>query len=268
VQAVVLIPAFDRPEMVWVCLDHLAACPEAREVEIRVCIDGRRGSAPLEEYYAVLDRFPRLAVGLMRTPSHTFSGNSYNVLNAYAEAYFDGFDWMYLVEDDVLVRPEFFTWHQHVHTCGQPAAASIGVSDPGHGAFASLGVCLPRSTVELVLPHVTSDYFAAMRDYCRWHFRKSPFDCEQDGLWARLLAGKRVAWAHPPVASHVGWYGYHRLSQRRPEGTLQERYDDVRAVIANPRLLARERGDHGDVSVAVLPNEGGFILTTVPGGAV
>jgi hypothetical protein len=30
----VLIPAFDRPEMVWLCLDHLAACPEARAVEI------------------------------------------------------------------------------------------------------------------------------------------------------------------------------------------------------------------------------------------
>jgi hypothetical protein len=266
VQAVVLIPAFDRPEMVWLCLDYLAECPEVRDVEIRVCIDGRRGSAPIEEYCAVLSRFPALAVGLWRTPVHTYRGNSYNVLTAYADAYYDGFDWVYLIEDDVLVRPEFFTWHQHAHACGMPAA-SIGVSDPGHGAFASLGVCLPRATVGLVLPHVTSDYFASMRDYCRWHFPPSPFDCEQDGLWARLLAGRRVAWAHPPVASHVGWYGYHRVAQRRPEGTLQQRYDDVRAVLADSRALRRESHDRTDVSVAVLPNEGGVILSTVPGRA-
>jgi hypothetical protein len=250
VQAVVLIPAFDRPEMVWLCLDHLAECPEVR--------------APLEEFRTVVERFPRLAVGLNRTPVHTYPGNSYNVLTAYTEAYADGFAWIYLIEDDVLVRPEFFTWHAHVHATVGPSA-SLGVSDPGHGAFASLGVCLPHHTVELVLPHVTSEYFAGMREYCRWTFPESPFDCEQDGLWARLLAGRQVAWARPPIVSHVGWYGYHRGGQRRPLGTLQQRYEEVRGIIADPRLLAKVRGDVHDVSLALLPNEGGFTVSTVPG---
>ena len=75
-----------------------------------------------------------------------------------------------------------------------------------------------------------------------------------------------MVWASPPIVSHVGWYGYHRGAQRRPLGTLQQRYDEVRGILADPRLLARVRGEVTDVSLALLPNEGGYTVSTVPEG--
>lgn len=261
-----LIPAFDRPEMVWLCLDHLAACPEAREVEVRVCVDGRAGHAPIDEFVYVVAQHPTLTATIHVGPSHRYHGNSFNVLRSFQAAVTGGFDWIYLVEDDVLVRPEFFQWHQRFQreyaVC---LAATIGVADPGHGAYASLGVCLDRGVTNTIAAHGHAAYFSDMRGYCRRTFPASPFDCEQDGLIARVLAGCTVVWADPPVCSHVGWYGYHRTQGARPRGTLAERYAQVRATVA----LGLTAAAHGakDVALATTPNTGTYTLSTVPGGA-
>lgn len=260
-QAVVLVPAFDRPEMVWCCLDHLAKCPEIGGVEVRVYIDQKPGRASLEDFGTVHAAHPR--VTFRSSPRHTYRGNSYNTLLAFREAYNDGFDVCYLVEDDVMVSPEFFAWHQRVQEIG--VAASVGVPDPGHGAYASLGVCLPRRTVADVLEHAGRPYFEDMRGYCRRAFPPSPFDYEQDGLIARVLAGRHVAWATPPVVSHVGWYGYHRKQGERPTGTLAERYRKVRDVMADPVQLAVASGGRGDVTIALATNHGTSTVSTVPG---
>lgn len=258
--SVVIVPTFDRPEMLWLCLEHITACPAARNYDVRVQVDMRDGHAPLPELAAVQDHF---GVDLHFTPAHAHHGNSFNLLTAYRRAYEDHaeFDRVFLVEDDVLVSPDFFAWHDLVHRYAQPAA-SIGVRNPGHGAYASLGVCLPRKTVERVLDHAVLAYFRDMRGYCRFAFPPSQFDCEQDGLIARVLAGRTVAWADPPVCSHVGWYGYHRKKAQRPTGTLEERVAQVRSALA-----ANLPGTAADVSLASEPNTGTYTLTTVPGAA-
>lgn len=264
--AVVIVPTFDRPEMLWLCLEHIAACPEAKHQDVRVCVDRRNSiAAPLTELAQLQDRYSALNVSLRFTPRHTHHGNSFNVLTALRQAYADDaeFDRFFLVEDDVLVSPEFFRWHNRVE-CQESPAASIGVRDPGHGAYASLGVCLPRTTVAAILEHAVLAYFRDMRGYCRFAFPPSPFDCEQDGLIARVLAGQRVAWADPPVCSHVGWYGYHRTKTRRPTGTLEERVAQVKAAITDPRALAALAG-RPDVTLATETNAGTYTLSTVPG---
>jgi hypothetical protein len=262
VQAVVLIPAFDRPEMVWLCLDHLAQCPEVRDVEIRVCIDRRADHAPLSEFARVVEAHADLDIELRFTPPHAHPGNSFNVLSSCRDAWRAGFGRIYLVEDDVMVSPEFFAWHERVHAEAQPSA-SVGIANPGHGAYASLGVCLPAWAVGEIMEHAVRAYFRNMRGYCQFAFPPSPFDCEQDGLIARVLAGCVVAWADPPIVSHVGWYGYHRRQTRRPTGTLEERYGYVRQKVDDglPGNVA------ADVFLANTPNSGTYTLSTVPGGA-
>lgn len=251
--------------MLWLCLDHLAQARESldEDVDIRVQVDLREGHAPLSEFAALQDVHQGLDVELRFTAPHRHRGNSFNLLMAYRAALADDneYERFYLVEDDVVVSPEFYAWHQRVHREVPHVAASVGVTDPGHGAYASLGVCLPRNTLVDILDHAVLAYFRDMRGYCRFAFPPSQFDCEQDGLIARVLAGRTVAWANPPVCSHVGWYGYHRTKTERPTGTLEERYRKVREAVDSGLP-----GTAADVSIATTPNCGTYTLSTVPGG--
>lgn len=265
-QAVVLIPTYDRPELLVLCLDALAKCAQPRDVDIRVYVDRRLGHADLRDISQACERHPGLGIVQRISETHGYRGNSYNVLRAYADALHEGYDWIYLIEDDILVSPEFFAWHQSVHR-RVTVAASMGVSDPGHGAYASLGVCLPAATVARIVRHGTKAYLRDMRAYCAQRFPPSGFGHEQDGLIARILAGQQVAWAAPPVVSHVGWYGYHRRDTVRPQGTLDTRVAHVRAVTANAERLRRVSHDSPHITLATAPNLGTYTVSTVPGVA-
>ena len=225
-QDVVILPTYDRPELLWLCLEYLSA---AAAPPIRLYVDAHHGQAspPYEEIRAVVAKFPRLAITLcLRTP-HPYHGNSYNLLMAYKDVYQHlSVAHVFLVEDDVMVQPTFFDWHREQHRHRQ-WGCSIAGRDPGHGAYSSVGVCFRRERLASILPHCRPEYFQAMRQYCQQHFPPSPFDCEQDGLWARVLKGTPVVWADVPLAQHVGWYGYHRRHVSRPVGPLEARYAHV-----------------------------------------
>lgn len=264
----IVIPAYDRPEMVWHCLDALACTEEAWTLPIQVWIDGR-GDAPVQAFDSVVGRHALGGkVDVRVTAGHSYPGNSYTVLMALKHFYAcEGGSHVYLVEDDVLVSPEFFRWHAQVRTEQPSLAAVMGVPDPGHGAYASLGVCLPYRAIALALPHIRHAYFSDVRGYCLRTFPPSRFDCEQDGLWARVLAGQTVAWASPAVVSHVGWYGYHRRTTARPTGTVRERYEAVAALLADGAALAAVAGGRDDVILATTRNRGTYTLSVVPGAA-
>jgi hypothetical protein len=267
VQGVVIVPTFDRPEMLWLCLQHIAACPEASRLAVAVQLDGRDGAAADEVAAVVQAMDLRLSLQIWTTKRHTYPGNSYNVIQGYRRAAAVGYKRVFMVEDDVLVAPEFFAWHEQVHAMNR-LAASIGVANPGHGAYASLGVRLTEQTIGRILAFGDNDaYYSDMRGYCRKFFPSSQFDCEQDGLIARLLAGQSVAWADPPVCSHVGWYGYHRTRTTRPTGTLEERRQQVVEIAADPTILEAYARLRTDVRITTERNVGTYTLSTVPGAA-
>jgi hypothetical protein len=245
---VVIIPTYDRPEMLWLCLEYLAKSPQSSEVQIRVYVDAHIGhSRPnKEEIEMVLGKFPQLSLQVGYRVAHQFPGNSYNLLMAYKDAFETEAEFVFLIEDDVLISPTFFVWHWTQHAI-QALSCSIGVQNPGHGAYASLGVCFRRTVLKLLMPHCRAGYFQNVRLYCRSVFPPSPFDCEQDGLIARVLRGHQVQWADDPVAQHVGWYGYHRPRSIRPEGTLIERYEQVKTALSNNGILQSVMRDFGDI---------------------
>jgi hypothetical protein len=54
---------------------------------------------------------------------------------------------------------------------------------------------------------------------------------------------KEAVFASTPKCAHIGWYGYHRENCPRPAGSLQERYEIVKAVAENPeKMKAFSRG--------------------------
>jgi len=248
-QDVVIIPTYDRPELLWLCLDYLSKCPDSVHVPIRIYVDAHIGQPPppREDITAVVEKFPTLSIQVAYRASHPYPGNSHNVLMAYKDAYESEASYVFLVEDDVLIHPQFFTWHRYVQNGSKAIGCSIAVTNPGHGAYASLGVCFKRERLQLVMPHCKAAYFQDMRGYCRAHFPPSRFDCEQDGLFARVLAGHPVVWAGTPYAQHVGWYGYHRPRSVRPQGTLEDRYFQVKQALRTTQSIRKVSRDFRDI---------------------
>ena len=193
---------------------------------------------------------------------HQFPGNSFNVLMAYRDAYHQTeSEYVYLVEDDVMVHPLFFAWHQTQHENYPDIGCSIAVmKEPQHGHYASLGVCFRRETLRLILPHCRVAYFQNVRAYCRTRFPPLQSDCEQDGLFCRLLIRHRVVWASTPLAQHVGWYGYHRKRSVRPLGTLDDRYAQVKHTLANSEILQEHVKDFWDIKPLQLTAPSGTVV--------
>jgi len=249
VQDLVIIPTYERPEMLWLCLEHLAGSPDHHTVQIQVYVDNHIGQAPppVQEIVEVVQKFRQLDIRVKARQPHQFHGNSLNVMMAYKDAYETDAKLVFLIEDDVLIHPQFFAWHRQQHE--QKIGCSIGVvREKQHGPYASLGVCFRRETLKLLVPHCRVEYFQNLRGYCRKYWPPSlPWDCEQDGLWCRLLIGHHIVWSPTPMAQHVGWYGYHRKKSIKPHGTLEQRFAQVQEVLTNAAVLRVWQKDFGDV---------------------
>ena len=253
---ILIIPTFRRPEMLFLCLEHVAACAESKDdLDIWVCVDEHQGqSANVALVRRVTEKFPGLRITIKQRTPHKYPGNSYNILTAYKEAFNTTAEYVLLVEDDVLIAPDFFRWHYAVQkqsdwfcsiavknlrwkdapTHADPSAYYSTTND-----YASLGVCFRRDKLAPIVAHANHGYFADMAGYLAKHFPPSKEFTEQDGLIQRVLAQVKGLTVFPtvPRAQHVGWYGYHRGTGVRPDGTLEERVRQVRLVLNNPEHL-------------------------------
>lgn len=264
---ILIIPTFSRPELLWLCLDHIAACHEAHDLAIRVCLDAHRNreGATAVEVLSVLAKFPQLTCVLTQRPRHDYIGNSYNVMTAYREAYESDAKFVFMVEDDILVAPDFFAWHYAVQKASR-CFCSIGAINQRRAApaddgsdywlsaqdYASWAVCFRRTELSPVIVHALPEYFSNMERYLQKHLSGHGFDgeyCEQDGLIIRIMGAlKEVsAWPFRARAQHIGWYGYHRLRSHRPQGTLESRYMEVKAILNDPARLAAAVKDFHDI---------------------
>ena len=153
---IVLVTTYNRPDYLRLCLEYLSRAAGIENKEIRICID--RGRSLLREFYEVINDFrPALNISTVIRPEHSYMGNSMNTLESYKEAYQTDAEFVYLVEEDVLVQPDFFTWHEAVqgmgsfmcsiaYRCSRNSEARRDIADPAAcftsaRDFASIGVC-------------------------------------------------------------------------------------------------------------------------------
>ena len=262
---VVIIPTFSRPEFLWACLDRLAACPEVGNVKIWVVADHHLGHPPaIAEITRVVERFAHLPIVLTERWPHEYDGNSFNVLEAYRQAFETGCEFVFQLEDDVLVSPDFLTWHYRTQAAGdwfcsvscknpfQVVAGDAGDYYTSAGDFSSYGVCFNRQSLAEILEHARPEYYGRMTEYVVEHFPNSVFGLswtEQDGLIRRvLMAGNRpAAWSTVPRSQHAGWYGYHRGNGPRPGGHLEQRYQRLLDILNTPGEIERLSVDFNDL---------------------
>jgi hypothetical protein len=215
---VIIMPCYRR--------EALLACSLRRIREIGACIDIHlfpdRGTAtdPLTQRIA-----KEFDASIHFVPEHDWYGNSANTMNAYLWAYNAGYDFTYLIEEDVFVHKDFFEWHRDMHaTTRLNIFASMAWIFNRNAPIAddvmfqpwyySIGVCFSRKKLELLVPHATPLYYSDMPGYVASHFKKSPLNdplnishFEQDGLIQRILDVDRTQTVTPGIAkcSHMGF---------------------------------------------------------------
>ena len=258
---IVIITSYNRPDYLRLCLDYLSRAAGIENKEIRICID--RGRSLLREFYEVINDFrPALNISTVIRPEHSYHGNSFNTLEAYKEAHASAAEFVYLVEDDVLVQPDFFTWHEAVqglcdclcsiaYRCNRNSEARRDISDPTAyfvtaRDFASVGVCWRRERLEPVIQHARPEYYADLGNYINRTFPNNRFgDCftEQDGLIMRVMGVTNAftVWPYVPRCYHVGFAGYNR--PRGPRLSYAELQETVHKV---EKVRAADR-DFGDI---------------------
>lgn len=260
----IVIPCYDRAEMLAVCIEYLNRCDEYRDLVKVFALDehlGRKRHSSIDEMLGVIDGQPKAVVLLNENSYH---GNSYNVLTALMFAkYFGRF--IFYVEEDVMVAKDFFRWHYAVHA-REELFCSVAVQnqnshvtappDPSlyyisQTDYSALGVCFPSASLDLLEPHVTPEYFSNMIGYIRNRFPNSRFGMqfsEQDGLIRRIIEADqlRVAWPCVPRAFHLAWYGYNR-DGRRPLGLLADRIAQVKAIMFDKEEIDKRSGFYKDI---------------------
>lgn len=257
----VLITTYNRPEYLRLCLEYLSKARGINNKIIWICID--RGNSLIREFYEVLNDFRELDFSVKVRPEHSYLGNTFNTLEAYKEAYKTDANLVYLVEDDVLVTPDFFEWHEEVqnkndlicsvaYRCSRnsnrlrsyehdPEAYFISSKD-----YASIGVCWKREKLDYITTHANSEYYKDLVGYLKKHFPNNKFSScftEQDGLVMRLLGETHgyVAWPFVPRAYHFGVWGYNR-----PRGSRLS-YQEIKEMIHNEQKIKMVDKDFGDI---------------------
>lgn len=257
----VVITAFGRPEMLWHCLSRIDKADKPDNLRITFRLDHGYD----REIHDVLGMFGHLPADVSIAPKHPFHGStkqSANVLGGLYQAcrLTDPDTVVHLVEDDVMVGPDHFTFSGKAHRSGRFFCVITSgncnggqeTDDPALGLKVSTGTYRGIGTsfragafLDHIAPHIRPDYYLNPRQYIKRTFVPDPFGgswTEQDGLIRRIQMQEGmppIAYAITPKSFHAGYYGKNR-NGRRPTGTLAQRIDKLGAVIYSDDAMRKE----------------------------
>lgn len=240
-KSVVVIPAWCRPEMLAITLKHLRKAQGYIDFPYIIQLD--EGFDPDNVSIVATNRgLLSYRIGLPKTKKGT--GNSFNVFTALERGLILAeqvqADFVHLIEEDIWVHQNYFSFSEKVHQQFNPWAVSacrnqhLRIQPPQNPTtvytsrdYQSLAVSFPLSSVREILVHNCDEYFQDMTGYLSAMFPASRFGKmyeEQDGLIARIIEKNNYSVLYPnvPRAFHAGYYSYHREGVR-PVGSLSEK---------------------------------------------
>lgn len=245
---VVVIPCFNRPEFLSVCLELIQKAEGAGENLYLFQVDF--GHDP--EVLQVIESFP-LQKEVRITEEHTYRNKqSYSLFRGYQNSLILDPEKIYLIEDDIFIANDFFHWHQKNIGSNFASIATRNHNKKGfrptnnlsriytQSEYQSLGVCFHRSSVEHFLKYFTEEFFTDPETYIKKAFPRNRIPvmyCEQDGLIRRVIQDQKlqVVYPHVPRAFHAGFYGKSR--GEKPIGTLEERINQVKLTAFDPEIM-------------------------------
>jgi hypothetical protein len=255
----VIVPAFKRPEMLELSLQHLFRCPEADDAQVTIYIDKHVGELPDPACWEVARGFP---VERVERESHTGKFDIRNVMGAFQDAQAAGAEYTFLVEEDVLVAVDYFHWHHAVLAQEPDAFASIGrhpnlihfkssgISTENYAilsAFSCVGSCFPNRTLPIITRHATPEFYSDPRSYVQRTFAEtSPEGYSYDGILQREMRRQGLGCIWPAVAraQHIGIYGLHRGFWQFMEGkSWEQKRDILREHLTDSAWMNQHFGD-------------------------
>jgi hypothetical protein len=253
---IVLVPCWQRPEMLWHCIDNLCKADGAHAVHIIFRPDSGFDPDNLAVISDHASRLPSYEIQPAPRCPYRRTKLSANILLGYMQAAARARRYVYLVEEDIMVGRDFFRWHAAVHSKRPRLFCSIAVrnhnrhvdtpDDPDcfyltAGDYCSWGVCFNRDVLrEQLAPHVNLDYLSHPKRYLRRHFTGSRVSLgfvEQASLLRRIQEAGELPIAYPatPRAFHAGFYGRNRPGGI--SGALEDRVRRLDAMIYDPNAM-------------------------------
>jgi hypothetical protein len=254
---IVIVPTFDRPEFLWLCLEHILAAEGNQEKEIWLCEDIHedkpKSFTTQIDMLATIRHFEKQFPWFQYTAMvpHKKYGNSWNVTSALAKARAIGSPLTYIIEDDVLITKDFFTWHADCFykgltpwvSCAGRLNSSLNFESNGRyamdetckdvralkavvGAYISWATCFPWHSLDQAVKLFWNDF-----EYCP--------GVEQDMMIQNYMLQNQLSsiWPYVPRAYHLGWYSYHRIAGDNPYGTLEQKVDYLRRIVYDKNQL-------------------------------
>ena len=174
----------------------------------------------------------------------------WNILQSIRAGYQTGADLIFNIEEDVCVRPQYFSWAyeqmatgKYLAVCGRKDRFHYPVYGP---LFTNPASCLRRDLVEQVIPHIKDEYFLNLRAYLDLHFGawESQSDLD-DGLVRRIVRRMCGECAYPetPQCSHIGFRFYNKVYQYMNSGTIEQRIQGLRVMLKRIKSTDRYARD-------------------------
>lgn len=217
---VVIVTAFNRAEMLLLCLEHLSGC-DLRDTHVIVSEDSR--PRPLK-IVAEMDEAIRRSCKLLdferirRFGCQNICDNTWGSLREAQD-----YEFIYTVEDDTMVESDFITWHQRVQSHFQPfvscadnywAKQSTNANEVGlsHSDFATRACCLSQKTLRTILTRSLEKHFEeVLQGYLIEH--------KQTMVFPTMSRAHNIDVAGTNIGSF------------RPTGTLDEKITQVRRLV-------------------------------------
>lgn len=244
--SIVAIPTANRPELLALTLERLsaAAVTAASKPDVHIYADSVNETR-LREIEIVRDLYFPEAFLLHARPHQKAPSGCWNILNSIKSAAKFAEN-VYLVEEDVLVYPSFFSWHE-----SQTAPASCGRRHFDsrwryRDLYTNPGSCLRRPLLDALIPHINLDYFEDTKEYCEREFPFWDVSTLDDWLIRRVMKKEGMSWVYPekPVCAHVGFRGYGWLDiYQNNHPDLEKRIERARyllATVKNTDMYARD----------------------------
>jgi hypothetical protein len=272
---IVIIPAFNRPEYLFVTLSLLKECNRAKEMKYLFALDAGFTHKTFE---VIKDLMHGWDYEIMYNNGIKYGAmkQSYNLLTAYTKAAAEAKEYVFLVEDDIFCGRSFFTSHYQIHAKHPDIFCSIGSKLHNQhfmhkpqtlnvstcqtdisSIYQSWGVCFHKDIINMYIrEHANLQYYTSPSKYMLKnfpnHFLKSTFT-EQDGLLRRIADTSGLAIGYPdyPRCYHAGIWSYHRQGENVRAWGFEKR---LKYIIDNCFDMNKmmKHNEFGDVFVADL----------------
>ncbi len=225
---IVVIPCWRRAEFLWHCLENLSRNEGIDSVHLLFRVDTGFAEDTLQVIEAFADRFTSFEIEYALPSPFRRTKPSANFLFGLLHAAVKARQFVFLVEEDIMVATDYIRWTRAVHRAAGPLFCSIPVKNPNRalelpadisgyylssGDSCSNGMCFDRQVLlDFVATHFNMSYLRRPKKYARRHFPTSRIGLgfvEQDGLIRRIQeeSPHPIAWPCIPRAFHAGFFG-------------------------------------------------------------